>query len=118
MWSHCTHLALGELGLDVGQGAIDRSTYMAIVDNQVLPLLKDTFGAAFTVQEGASLRATLGDPNASPEQKKAILEAFIQQKERDIASMQPSASVPAPGAPAAQQAPTVRVFNPATGRLE
>ena len=66
-----------ELGLSVGQGAIDRASYIAIVDNQVLPLLKDTFGAAFTVQEGESLRATLGDPNKSPEEKKAILEAFI-----------------------------------------
>ena len=77
-----------ELGLDVGQGAIDRSTYMAIVDNQVLPLLKDTFGAAFTVSEGESLRATLGNPNASPAEKKAILDSFIAQKERDVAAMQ------------------------------
>lgn len=97
-----------ELGLPVGQGAIDRASYIAIVDNQVLPLLKDTFGAAFTVQEGESLRATLGDPNKSPAEKKAILDAFIAQKERDVASMN--------AAPAG--APVVRVFNPATGRLE
>lgn len=96
-----------ELGLPVGQGAIDRASYIAIVDNQVLPLLKDTFGAAFTVQEGQSLRATLGDPNKSPAEKKAILDAFIAQKERDVAAM------------AAQSGkPVVRVFNPATGRLE
>lgn len=77
-----------EFGLEVGQGAIDRASYIAIVDNQVLPLLKDTFGAAFTVAEGQSLRATLGDPNKSPQEKKAILDAFIQQKERDVAAMQ------------------------------
>jgi hypothetical protein len=77
-----------ELGLPVGQGAIDRASYIAIVDNQVLPLLKDTFGAAFTVQEGESLRATLGDPNKSPAEKKAILNAFIEQKERDVRAMQ------------------------------
>lgn len=76
-----------ELGLPVGQGAIDRASYIAIVDNQVLPLLRDTFGAAFTQKEGESLRATLGDPNKSPEEKKAILEAFITQKERDIEGM-------------------------------
>lgn len=81
-----------ELGLDVGQGAIDRATYIAIVDNQVLPLLRDTFGAAFTQKEGESLRATLGDPNKSPAEKKAILNAFITQKERDIAAMQSRAS--------------------------
>lgn len=76
-----------ELGLPVGQGAIDRASYIAIVDNQVLPLLRDTFGAAFTQKEGESLRATLGDPNKSPAEKKAILNAFIAQKERDVAAM-------------------------------
>jgi hypothetical protein len=76
-----------ELGLPVGQGAIDRASYIAIVDNQVLPLLRDTFGAAFTQREGESLRATLGDPNKSPAEKKAILNAFIAQKERDVAGM-------------------------------
>lgn len=81
-----------ELGLPVGQGAIDRASYIAIVDNQVLPLLRDTFGAAFTQKEGESLRATLGDPNKSPAEKKAILNAFITQKERDIAAMQSRAS--------------------------
>jgi hypothetical protein len=104
-----------ELGLPVGQGAIDRASYIAIVDNQVLPLLRDTFGAAFTQKEGETLRATLGAPNVSPAEKKAILEAFISQKERDILGMQSNM----PGAdPVQEGAPTVRVFNPATGRLE
>lgn len=108
-----------EFGLPVGQGAIDRSSYIAIVDNQVLPLLKDTFGAAFTVSEGESLRATLGDPNKSPAEKKAILDAFISQKERDVAAMQRKLPGADPMAPAATSpTPTVRVFNPATGRLE
>lgn len=104
-----------ELGLPVGQGAIDRASYIAIVDNQVLPLLRDTFGAAFTQKEGETLRATLGAPNVSPAEKKAILEAFISQKERDILGMQSNM----PGAsPNTGAAPVVRVFNPATGRLE
>jgi hypothetical protein len=77
-----------ELGLPVGQGAIDRASYIAIVDNQVLPLLRDTFGAAFTQKEGETLRATLGNPNASPAEKKAILDAFITQKERDVLGLQ------------------------------
>lgn len=96
-----------ELGLPVGQGAIDRASYIAIVDNQVLPLLRDTFGAAFTEREGATLRATLGDPNKSPAEKKAILDAFIAQKERDVAAMATQSGNP-----------IVRVFNPTTGRLE
>lgn len=69
-------------------GAKARTQYMSIVDNQVLPLLRDTFGAAFTVEEGKSLRATLGDPNKSPEEKEAILDAFIQQKQNNILSKQ------------------------------
>lgn len=75
-----------ETGQEPTENALARAKYIAMVDNQVLPLLKDTFGAAFTVQEGESLRATLGNPNASPQEKKAILEAFIEQKERDVAA--------------------------------
>ena len=56
----------------------------SIVNNQVLPLLKPTFGGAFTVQEGDALKATLGDPDASPEQKVAQLNSFIDAKEREI----------------------------------
>lgn len=73
-----------ETGQMPPEGAIARTKYMAMVDNQVLPLLRDTFGAAFTVKEGETLRATLGDPNKSPVEKKAILEAFIEQKVRDL----------------------------------
>ncbi|WP_323012895.1 hypothetical protein [Devosia sp.] len=76
-----------ELGMEPSEAAIARTRYIAIVDNQVLPLLRDTFGAAFTVQEGESLRATLGDPNKSPAEKQAVLESFIAQKERDVAAM-------------------------------
>ena len=57
---------------------------MAMVDNQVLPMLRDTFGAQFTVKEGETLRATLGDPDKTPAEKKAVLEAFIEQKIRNI----------------------------------
>lgn len=77
-----------QLGMGISEAGVDRAKYIAIVDNQVLPLLKDTFGAAFTVQEGESLRATLGDPDKSPQEKQAVLEAFIAQKERDLAALQ------------------------------
>ena len=71
-------------GLPAGEGAVDRASYIAVVDNQILPLLRQTFGAAFTAAEGDRLRATLGDPNASPEEKHAKLEAFIAQAERNL----------------------------------
>jgi hypothetical protein len=76
-----------ELGGEMSPAAVDRAKYIAMVDNQVLPLLRDTFGAAFTQKEGETLRATLGDANKSPVEKQAILDAFIQQKERDVLGM-------------------------------
>jgi hypothetical protein len=73
-----------ELGMAPTESAVARAKYVAMVDNQVLPMLRDTFGSQFTVVEGETLRATLGDPNKTPEEKKAVLNAFIQQKVRNI----------------------------------
>lgn len=88
-----------QLGMDVGTGAIARKEYISKVDNEVLPLLRQTFGAAFTMKEGESLRATLGDPDASPAEKDAVLRSFIQTKKAQVESLkrrtgeQPTASV-------------------------
>lgn len=76
-----------ELGGEMSPAAIARAKYIAMVDNQVLPLLRDTFGAAFTQKEGETLRATLGAADKSPVEKQAILDAFIAQKERDVLGM-------------------------------
>ena len=76
--------AVKESGFGSTKGANARSKFISIVNNQVLPLLKPTFGGAFSVQEGAELKATLGDPNASPQQKIDQLNAFIDQKVRGI----------------------------------
>ncbi len=73
-----------ETGFGATKGATARAKFIAIVNNQVLPLLKQTFGAAFTVEEGAELKRTMGDPNASPAEKMVQLDAFIAQKVRDI----------------------------------
>lgn len=88
-----------ETGQMPSEGAQARTKYMAMVDNQVLPLLRDTFGAAFTVQEGESLRATLGAPDKSPVEKQAVLEAFIEQKARDLEAMQRRLPGQSPSAP-------------------
>ena len=77
-----------ELGLPVGEGAVSRSEYIATVDNEILPLLRQTFGAAFTQKEGESLKATLGNPDVSPEEKDAVLRAFIDQKRSQIQTLQ------------------------------
>lgn len=76
--------AVKQTGFGSTKGATAKAKFIAIVNNQVLPLLKETFGAAFTATEGESLKATMGDPNASPEEKMAQLDAFIAQKARDI----------------------------------
>lgn len=80
--------AVKETGFGATEGATARAKFIAIINNQVLPLLKPTFGAAFTVQEGESLKATMGDPDASPAEKMAQLDAFIAQKMRDIETKQ------------------------------
>jgi hypothetical protein len=110
--------AARELGMETSPAAVARAKYIAMVDNQVLPLLRDTFGAAFTQKEGEALRATLGDPNKSPAEKKAVLEAFIAQKERDVAAMM--SRVPGQAQPTAPAGGGVQRFrfNPATGRVE
>lgn len=73
-----------EAGFGATRGAEARAKFIAIVNNQVLPLLKQTFGAAFTVSEAESLKATMGDPNASPAEKMAQLDAFIESKYREL----------------------------------
>ena len=76
--------AMKEMGMEPTDSAVARAEYIAMVDNQVLPMLRDTFGAQFTVVEGETLRKTLGDPNKPPAEKKAVLRSFIAQKIRDI----------------------------------
>jgi len=76
-----------QLGMTPRDAAVARAQYTATVDNQILPLLRDTFGAQFTEREGNVLRATLGDPNKSPKEKQALLRAFIDQKKRDVEAL-------------------------------
>ena len=73
-----------ELGLEPRKEAIARKEYISKVDNEVLPLLRQTFGSAFTEKEGTSLKATLGDPNASPAEKEAVLKSFIDSKRAEV----------------------------------
>lgn len=79
-------VAAKEAGFGATKGATARAKFIAIIDNQILPLLKQTFGAAFTLQEGERLRATLGNPDSSPGEKMAQLDAFIDGKMREIES--------------------------------
>jgi hypothetical protein len=81
------NLARKEMGQGVGPGAVARASYVAHVNANILPLLKSTFGAQFTVAEGESLKATLGDPNMHPDEKDAVLRAFIENKKAEVQSL-------------------------------
>jgi hypothetical protein len=114
-------IAKRELGVDVGEGAIARKQYISKVDNEILPLLRQTFGAQFTEREGQSLKATLGDPNASPEEKDAVLSSFIETKKGQIESLRrrtKKSPAGGPAQPGAGPQGKVRRYNPATGRIE
>lgn len=65
-------------------GAKARAELESIVNNAVLPLLKQTFGAAFTAEEGLRLQKTLANPDATDQEKIAELDTFIKQKMADI----------------------------------
>lgn len=77
-------LAAKQLGFGATKGATARARFISTIDNQVLPLLRETFGAAFTAAEGDRLRDALADPDAAPDAKVAQLESFIEQKLRNI----------------------------------
>lgn len=106
---------INQLGMDPREAAVARAEYTATVDNQILPLLRDTFGAQFTNEEGLRLAKTLGDADKSPTEKQALLKAFIKQKERDIQALSGRVGEPAPQPQQQQQR---RRYNPQTGNLE
>jgi hypothetical protein len=87
-------------GFGSTEGAVARQEYNAKVSNVILPWLRDTFGAQFTVSEGQWLRSTLGSDDNTPQEKKAILKAFIEQKIRDVEALGgytgQGANIPAP----------------------
>jgi hypothetical protein len=77
-----------ETGFGSTKGATSRAKFLSIVDNQILPLLKQTFGGAFTAAEGDALKATLGDVNIGHQARMAQLDSFIDAKTREIESKQ------------------------------
>jgi hypothetical protein len=76
--------AMKELGFGATEGSTARAKMESLVNNQILPLLRDTFGAQFTEREGEQLRKTMLDINAAPAQKREILNSFLEQKMRDL----------------------------------
>ena len=108
--------AVKETGFGSTKGATARAKFIAIVNNQVLPLLKPTFGGSFSVQEGESLKATMGDPDSSPAEKMAQLDAFIDQKMRDIEAKESLLQEPQPET--TEGTPSVIKFNRQGQRIQ
>lgn len=78
---------LREAGVEVSDAAEARAATIAIIDNEVLPILRQTFGAAFTVAEGEWLKATMGNPDMSPKEKKAQIDAFVEGKKSELETL-------------------------------
>ncbi len=68
------------------KGDTSRARMVSIVDNQVLPLLKPIFGAAFTAIEGDRLRNAFLDPDSSPDSRRESLDSFLEQMQRNIST--------------------------------
>lgn len=66
-----------QMGWKVPEGATARAQAKSLIDTTILPLLKPTFGAAFTENEGNKLLDTWGDQNASPEEKEMALQGMM-----------------------------------------
>jgi len=66
------------------KGGTARSKMISLIDNQVLPLLKPIFGSQFTEREGDSLKKAFADPDSTPESRRAQLDSFLSQMERNI----------------------------------
>ena len=110
--------AVKQSGFGATKGSTAKAKFISIVNNQVLPLLKQTFGAAFTENDRQSLIVTMGDPDASPGEKMAQLDSFIEGKVRDIESKERELQGLEDASQAAPQQPKRLIFNPETGRLE
>jgi hypothetical protein len=87
-----THTTLGRVadavlkeGFDkTSSGALASSGYETRVNQNLLPLLRQTFGAAFTEKDREALTKTLGNPFEMPAIKKDTLKSFITNKKREI----------------------------------
>lgn len=108
-----------QLGMEPREAATARAEYVATIDNNILPLLRQTFGAQFTQKEGESLKATLGDVNASPGERRAVLQAFIQQKRAEVEALRRQTGMAAPPQNVQQSGGGQRLrYNPSTGGFE
>lgn len=83
-----------QLGLEVGDAAQAAAEMVTIIDAEVLPLLKPTFGAQFTVNEGQWLRNTMGNPDLSPEEKISQIQARVRGWNNRLKTLETRLDIP------------------------
>jgi hypothetical protein len=83
-----------QLGINVGDAGEAAAEMTTIIDVEVLPLLKPTFGAAFTVNEGEWLRNTMGNPDLSPEEKVSQIQARVRGWDNQLKTLETKLGVP------------------------
>ena len=76
--------ALRNLGLGATKGAEARERYRQIVNNELLPKLRETFGGQLSDAERESLLSTLGNVDLSPKERQQAVASFIESKKRQL----------------------------------
>ena len=71
-----------ELGFGATTGKTARDRFISIMRNQILPMLKPTFGGIVSDSERKALMETMADPDSPPETKIATLNDFLNRKEQ------------------------------------
>lgn len=72
------------LGLGATKGAEARERYRQIVNNELLPKLRETFGGQLSDAERESLLSTLGNVDLSAKEREQAVKSFIESKKRQL----------------------------------
>lgn len=73
-----------QLGLGATKGANARERYRQIVNNELLPKLRETFGGQLSDAERESLLSTLGNVDLSASEREEAVKSFIESKKRQL----------------------------------
>lgn len=78
------------LGKEATEGSLAATEYRRVVEMELLPSLSDIFKGPISDSERESVMAMLGNPNDTPEQKRAALKSYIEKKKQQIESKESS----------------------------
>lgn len=69
-------------------GAEAEEQYRQIVNNEMIPRIREYMGSSVTEEEGKRVLGLLGDPTAAPARKQAALNSFLAAAERNLKNKQ------------------------------